>query len=314
MLRVRLLTYARVWEELLVGPCPGRSYALRCLRGGGCSEVVKAKSPYRLSIVSRAGVSQRPWLPIAANSAPVAGMRVARAGHMSQRPRRLTLALGALTVLLTSQQAFAATIVILADQREVRVGNDFIWRNVTGSFSESITREPSGHWGYGSASQNTIRTLSFMGGTGSSSAEMAEGFPEAAAGSHMGVSFMIDAPYLADLAVELAVTGPGIAATALLVTNENPFYSLWVDRIFDGTTSVTRQAILQPGRYHFELGARNNLFGDPNASGLASFAGGLTLTPLNSPPVNPTPVPEPGTMLLIGTGLLIGVRKMRQRP
>ena len=125
---------------------------------------------------------------------------------------------------------------------------------------------------------------------------------------------MIDAAYLADLAVELAVTGSGFASTALLVTTENPFYSLWVDRIFDGTASVTRQTILQPGQYHFELGARNNLSGGPNASGSASFGGGLTLTPLNSPPENPAPVPEPGTMMLMGTGLLIAVKKMRQRP
>lgn len=193
-------------------------------------------------------------------------------------------------------------------------GNDFIWRNVTGSFNESITDAPGGQWGYGSASQNTIRTLSFLGGTGTASVEMADGFILAGAGSSMGVGFVIDEPYLADLAVELSVMGTGFASTSVLVTNGNPFYALWSDRILEGSATIVRQTILQPGNYHFGLGVGVNLYGDPNASGTASFSGGLTLTPLNPPPVNPTPVPEPGTMMLMGTGLLVAFKKMRQRP
>ena len=53
-----------------------------------------------------------------------------------------------------------------------------------------------------------------------------------------------------------------------------------------------------------ELSGRNRI----------GFAGGLTLTPLADPvSENPTAVPEPATMLLMGTGLLLAFKKTRQR-
>ena len=231
---------------------------------------------------------------------------------MTKPPRTLILAVAVVGALLaTSQQAFASTIIFFVDQREVRASNDSIWRNVTSVFNETITRTPAGQWGYGSASQNTIRTPNFLGGTGSASAAMAEGFILAGAGSSMGVGFEISEPYLADLLVELSVIGTGFASVGLTVTNQNPFFALWSDSINSGSTTVAHQAILQPGRYSFSLGSGVNLFGNVNQPGTTSFSGGLTLTPLNAPDPNPAPVPEPGTMLLMGSGLVLAFKKMR---
>ena len=84
--------------------------------------------------------------------------------------RTFTLAIAVVTgLLVTSEKAIAGPIIFFVDQREVwsTNGGDFFWRNVTGSFTETITHEPGGRSGYGSASQDTIRTQSFLGGTGS---------------------------------------------------------------------------------------------------------------------------------------------------
>lgn len=70
------------------------------------------------------------------------------------------------SLMATSERAIAGPIIYLSGSREVNAGGEFIIQHTTGAFTESITHDPDERWGYGSASQDFMRTSSLMRGAG----------------------------------------------------------------------------------------------------------------------------------------------------
>jgi hypothetical protein len=206
------------------------------------------------------------------------------------------------SLLATSGSAIAGPIIYLFGAHDVNAGGESISQHTTGAFNESITHEPDENWGFGSASQNTIRTSSFIGGTGTATVQR-DGVEGSVAFSRTSVSFQLDQPYLADLALEL------VGDSYIGFYRTNPYTELWEEVIRENSALIMRQALLQPGNYLFQLGSFASLTGNRMGSATSSFAGGLTLTPSDFVPENPTPVPEPTTMLLMGTGLALAFKK-----
>lgn len=235
-------------------------------------------------------------------------MSFANRGGMTYLLRTFTLSLAAVAaVFATSEQATAGPIIFFLDVRELATGGEDISERDSGSFTESRTHEPDGRWGYGTASQDTIRTQSFIGGTGTATVQR-DGVEGALAYSTISIGFRIDQPYFADLALELSVLVHGVSYIGVWADAETGAHTLWEESIRDGTMSIVRQAVLQPGSYLFQVGSFASLTGDYSGSATSSFAGGLTLAPV---PENPTAVPEPATMMLMGTGLLVAYKKKR---
>jgi hypothetical protein len=74
---------------------------------------------------------------------------------------------------------------------------------------------------------------------------------------------------------------------------------------------------VQPGQYHWEVFDNGELIASGDVTVIDCAIGTPTPSPSPTPPPwtpspSPTPVPEPGTLLLLGTGLAVGIFAFRK--
>lgn len=208
--------------------------------------------------------------------------------------------------LIMAHAASAGTIVLFDGVRQTDAGIIHHQVHHTGLWSDSITwTDPN--YGRATASQFTNISAGFFGGSGFSEIQDVPGSELwTSSGAAYGAFFEIDEPYLAQLNVELfETTGSALTRTTLYY---RPDITTVVWDVFGtpGTTLVSREGVLVPGRYHFTLDARTN--GSLSDHAAASFSGGLMLTPIGG-----AEVPEPATMTLFGLGLAATVWRRRKR-
>jgi hypothetical protein len=117
-------------------------------------------------------------------------------------------------------------------------------------------------------------------------------------------SFVLDSPYTAILRAFVDAENAGYAEGFLFdETTQTMLAQAMVD---DGVAQLRYEGILQPGVYSYYLMAEVMSPGGtgPFVVNDAAFGGDLTLTQF-------TPVPEPGTMALLGLGLAAAWRRRR---
>lgn len=140
-------------------------------------------------------------------------------------------------------------------------------------------------------------------------------------GSFFTVGFVLDSPHLFDFVGVFSSSGdtgpPGIGAEAV-------WHAVLIDRsgtlVFDyGTgsssarppdvTPLSAAGLLLPGEFYLTANVRAISRAAPGTSAAASgaFTFTLDLTP------SETPIPEPGSMWLLGTGLVVLARAARRR-
>jgi hypothetical protein len=116
-------------------------------------------------------------------------------------------------------------------------------------------------------------------------------------------SFLLDSPYTADLDAFVSTRNDGYAEGFLFNGNTQTMLAQIIAD--EGTARLRYNGVLEPGMYTYYLFAQLNTPGNANDH-QAQFGGDLELTPF-------TPVPEPGTMTLVGLGLAAAWRARRRK-
>jgi hypothetical protein len=211
-----------------------------------------------------------------------------------------------MSVLMVSQSAIAAPIILFDAERRAGV-------NGSGTFTDEL-----GVWSYSQTGTNASGTASvfhdtnlsagFIGGTASGTAQSHD-FGNVGAGTQLFVDFTLGQSFMADLDLLLSAADGGYAAVGLKHRIDGLDYDLVRHFVRNDTEQIDYTAILEPGWYRFFLDAQAGATFARFTSADASFNGGLTLTP-----IGPPPVPEPASMLLLGSGLAaIAAKRYRRR-
>lgn len=197
--------------------------------------------------------------------------------------------------------AFRPPGVVAASSREQQVGGDQLTASALAVFGETTA----------SAASQLLSDLSAdlhgLSGTGRTSSVSVGPLGDSAASAIFDLSFELDARHAYDFEAAFEALGAGSWQTHLRQSPGEPDQSLLFSFISNTgpQLQVRRRGSLDPGRYLLTVrsdAAGNTIFGG-RPSGESTFTFAFDMTP----------VPEPGSLLLVGSGALGLLARVRRR-